>query len=61
MSDNVFEFNGVTKLDQPAVKILEAAKAANLEWVVIVGRTPEGELYFAGNHSDVANVNLMLD
>lgn len=61
MSDNIVDFTGITKAIQPPEKILEAAKHQGLEWVLVIGRTPDAELYFAGNISDVAEINLMLD
>jgi len=51
--DNVLPFTGSTLLDLPPALVLDAAKAANLEIVVIVGRDGDGELYAASSSSDV--------
>ena len=54
--DNVVIFNGVTKLDLPAGRILELASKANLKGVVIIGETDEGEFYFASSYADGGDV-----
>lgn len=42
----------ITSLDIPPEKILNAAIQHDLETVLVIGRTKEGELYFAGSSAD---------
>ena len=48
---NVITFNGVTKLDLPPDRILEAA-VGQLEGVIIIGYDLEGNEYFASSYAD---------
>ena len=45
-------FSGITKLDLPAERILEMAIEADLEGVVIMGYTKNGELYAVSSYAD---------
>lgn len=45
-----------TSEDVPPKRVIEAARAANLNSVIIIGRTPDGALYAAASESDVAHV-----
>lgn len=47
----IIQFTGITRLDLPPDQILEAAKQ-QLESVVVIGWTTEGEEYFATNLAD---------
>lgn len=49
MSDNIVLFTGVTSLDLPADRVLQAAIDEGLEQVVIMGYTKDGEEYFASS------------
>lgn len=49
--ENVVMFTGITKNDFDPDFILEAAKG-KLEEVVIIGRTADGDEYFASSHAD---------
>jgi hypothetical protein len=55
MDDNVVNFNGITKLDMPPDRILEAAMG-KLDYVVIVGHCLDGNEYFASSKSDAGEV-----
>jgi len=51
----VIKFTGVTRLDLPLDRVLDAAKET-LEGVVIMGWTTDGEEYFASTYSDGGTV-----
>ena len=51
----VIKFTGITKLDLPVDRVLDAAKET-LEGVVIMGWTTDGEEYFASTYSDGGTV-----
>ena len=51
----VINFTGVTRLDLPLDRVLDAAKET-LEGVVIMGWTTDGEEYFASTYSDGGTV-----
>jgi hypothetical protein len=51
----VINFTGITKLDLPVDRVLDAAKET-LEGVVIMGWTTDGEEYFASTYSDGGTV-----
>lgn len=53
--DNIVIWRGVTKHDLPVERLLDAAKTAGLEGVVILG-WKDGEPYFASSMADGANV-----
>jgi hypothetical protein len=50
----------ITKLDIPPDTILESAKGS-LEGVVLMGFTPDGELYFASTYGDGGTVMWLLE
>lgn len=56
MSAEVVEFTGPSTLDQPAEKILNWALETDLESVVVVGYTKDGDEYFASSKADAAQV-----
>lgn len=58
--DNILNFTGITKLDLPVDRILEQAKD-QLEGVVIIGYTKEGEEYFASTYADGGTVLWLLE
>jgi len=51
----VIKFTGITKLDLPVDRVLDAAKET-LEGVVIMGWTTDGEEYFASTYADGSTV-----
>ena len=51
MSDNVVDFDGITKLDLDPDRVLEGAKG-QLEAVIVIGYTSDGEEYFASSKAD---------
>jgi hypothetical protein len=52
VTDKVTEFDGLTKHDIPAEKVLQASIDAKVDPVVIVGYAENGELYVAGSSGD---------
>jgi len=54
--DNVVHFTGATKLDIPALTVLQAAIDNDLEDVVIIGYRKDGEGYYASSMADGAQV-----
>lgn len=59
--NNVVPFIGETYLDIPADRVLQKAIEARIEPAVVLGRDPEGRLYFASSSGDIADVLLMLE
>lgn len=60
MSAEIIVLDVPTTLDLPPDRVLEAAKG-KLENVMLVGFTPEGELYIAASMSDRAEMNWLAD
>ena len=59
MTDNVTILNCQTKLPLPAERILNGAAKQEFQTLLLIGKTKDGEYYFAGTDSDVG-VNLFL-
>ena len=57
---DIIPIGGVTKLDLPADRILEAAKGS-MEGVVIVGFDKDGEVYAASSYADGGTVMWLLE
>lgn len=53
---NVIDLPVITTVDLPAHKILNGALQADLETVVVIGWSKDGELYFASTTADGAEV-----
>jgi hypothetical protein len=60
VTDNVTNFTGITYLDIPPDRILDGAKG-ELESVIVIGYTKDGEEYFAASVADGAEVLWMLE
>lgn len=54
-------FSGITTLDLPADRLLEAALKQNLDKVVILGYLPDGEEYFASSIADGGSVLWLME
>ena len=52
MSANAVKFPGLTKAEVPAEDVLQGALEADLEIVIVLGETKDGELYAAGSVAD---------
>lgn len=57
----VIELNNVTTGPVPPEKILQAALAANLKEVVIIGETQSGTIALYGSTGEAAQINWYLD
>lgn len=60
LNGNVVSIGGITKLDLPVDRVLEAAKTS-LEGVVLLGYDKEGKLYFASSYADGGDVLWLLE
>jgi hypothetical protein len=60
-SDNVIDFPGSTLLDIPVDKVLEGAKDASLDQVVVVGVKADGSTYLAFSTSDLYQILWFLE
>lgn len=49
---NILEFTGITKADIPPERILTKALSKGLTDCIVIGRTKDGDLYFAGSMAD---------
>jgi len=56
MKDNIVYLNGVTKLDLPVDRVLQAALDEDLDEVVIIGYTKDGNEYFKSSVADGGDV-----
>lgn len=56
----ILPFTGITSLDMPVDVVLESAKD-QLEGVVILGYTKDGEEYFASTYADGPEVLWLLE
>lgn len=62
MVSNVIDFNGTTTLWEPPDSVLEKAKGQFQDGsnVLIIGLGKDGELWFGGNCSNLAEIVLLL-
>ncbi len=58
---NIVNFPGATTVPVPAKTILDAALAADLKIVLVVGADQDGNLWTSSNRSETAELNLCLD
>ena len=56
MADNVVELGNVTTLDLPAERVIQRAKDADLETVIVIGKDQDGDFWFASNKADGGTV-----
>ncbi len=56
----IIPLNNITRLDIPADRVLEGA-VGRLDGVVIMGRQPDGEEYFASSIADGGTVIWMME
>lgn len=61
MTDNVIEWNGITRLDLPPERVIAKALEAGLVNVVILGHTEDGQEYFASSLADGGDVLWLLE
>lgn len=60
MPGEIVNWSGITRLDMPPDRILEAAKD-KLEGVVILGFTKDGDEYFASSYADGGEMLWLLE
>ena len=60
MSAEIFTFSGITKLDIPADRVLDAAKG-NLQGVMVLGYDLDGNFYAASSYADGGNALWLLE
>lgn len=58
---NIVRFTGFSRLDWSVEEVFRLAAEKNLTDVVVIGRMPNGNLYFDNTQANVADVNWMLD
>lgn len=58
---NIENFTGDTKADIEPNKVLDAAKKAKLQTVMVLGFTDDESLYFASSTGDIATALLLLE
>lgn len=61
MSENVVILPVVTRLDIQPSRILDAAQSEEFEQVVVIGRTADGDEYFASSAADGGDVLWMIE
>ena len=60
MTAEIFIFDGITKLDLPADRILDGAKG-KLQGCIVIGFDHEGEFYGASSYADGGNAIWLLE
>jgi sugar phosphate isomerase/epimerase len=61
MTAKIIQFTGITRLDLPPERVLEKAKEAGLEGVVVLGYTKDGEEFAASSYADGGTVLWLLE
>lgn len=61
MTAKVIPFGGITRLDLPPERILDQAKEAGLEGVVVLGYDKDGNEYAASSYADGGTVLWLLE
>ncbi len=61
MTNNVVEFDGITRLDIPAERILQRSIDSKLADAVVVGFDSEGDFYFCSSAADAGTVIYLLE
>ena len=58
--DNVIYLNEATTDDIPPARVVEAALDANLSVAIVIGRRPDGSIYFASSTGDVREAHWLV-
>lgn len=61
MSENILVFDGVSRLDLPAERVLQSAIDAKIESAVVLGYDSDGEFYFASTKADGGEVMWLME
>lgn len=59
--DNVVMWNGVTRLDIPAGRVLRGATEADLSDVVVIGFDGDGDFYFSSSYAGGGDVLWLME
>lgn len=51
----------ITRLDIPVDRVINSAKESDLQEIVVIGHTKEGDLYFSSNKADGGSVLWLLE
>ena len=57
----LINFTGVTRLDTPSERVIEALKEEELEGIVVMGYTKDGQTYFASSYADGGTVIWLIE
>lgn len=60
MTAEIFIFDGITKLDLPADRVLDQAKG-KLQGVIVIGFDQDGDFYAASSYADGGNAIWLLE
>ena len=58
--DNVIHLHEATTDDIPPERVIEAALKANLSVAIVIGRRPDGTIYFASSTGDVKEAHWLV-
>ena len=58
--DNVIYLNEATTEDIPPDRVIDAALDANLSVAIVIGRRPDGSIYFASSTGDVREAHWLV-
>ena len=58
--DNVIYLNEATTEDIPPDRVIDAALDANLSVAIVIGRRPDGTIYFASSTGDVREAHWLV-
>jgi hypothetical protein len=58
--DNVIYLNEATTEDIPPERVVEGALDANLSVAIVIGRRPDGTIYFASSTGDVKEAHWLI-
>jgi hypothetical protein len=58
--DNVIYLNEATTEDIPPERVVEGALDANLSVAIVIGRRPDGTIYFASSTGDVKEAHWLV-
>lgn len=61
MADNIIHFTGETRLDLPPERVLAAAKADDLDTVLIIGKCKDGTLWLGSSTTDAGELFLLME
>lgn len=61
MGADIIELPVITKLDIPVERVIRKASEADLDEIVVVGSTKDGDFYFCSNKADGGTVLWLLE